>query len=117
MQVQLAERMREHRGQRVDEGTRIEYVITMYGGHQGKQYEKIEHIDYFKRHKDVIKLDYLYYVNLIANPIDQLLNIMYSKNNPHVKDFVLNQYKYRSKHRTQVLQSIQKKPTFVIVKQ
>lgn len=116
-QVQLAERMREHRGQRVDEGTRIEYVITMYGGHQGKQYEKIEHIDYFKRHKDVIKLDYLYYVNLIANPIDQLLNIMYSKQHPHVKDFVLHQYKFRSKYRSQMLESIQKKPTFVIVKE
>ena len=107
-QVQLAEIMRKDRGQRVEQGSRIEYVITLNGNHNGKQYEKIEHIDYFNRHKYEKQIDYLYYLNMISKPIDQLLNIMYAKDKYFVKNFVEKQYKLRSKYRTKYLDDISK---------
>ena len=117
-QVQLAERMRKKRGQRVDQGSRIEYVITLHNSHKGKQYEKIEHIDYFKKHKDVLKIDYLYYLDMIATPIDQLLNIMYCNNKGFIKNFVQMQYRFRWKYRQACLDTIkaQNKPIFKIIK-
>ena len=105
--VQLAERMR-FRGQRVDSGTRLEYVISTQGGHKGKQYEKVEDSEYFKQHQSVLKIDYLYYLKLMANPFDDVLNVLYSNedNNEEKykfsKDLVLNQYKHRSKTRVKL---------------
>ena len=115
-QVQLAERMRKKRGQRVDQGSRIEYVITLHNDHKGKQYEKIEHIDYFMRHKDVLKIDYLYYLDMIANPIDQMLNVMYQGKKGYQKDFIAEQYKFRWKQRSRIINDISKlsKPLFKI---
>ena len=79
---------------------------------------KIEHIDYFNRHKDVIQIDYLYYLNLISNPIDQILNVIYCSrgDNLNVKDFVLGQYNYRFKIRQKLLDQISQysKPHFII---
>ena len=97
-QVQLAIRM-GMRGIPVSPGSRLEYVITTTGGHTGKQYEKIESIDYFRAHRSVLKIDYLYYLKSLCKPLDQVLNTVYDKddNNQYrfVKDFVLAQYKIR----------------------
>ena len=76
--VQLAERMRR-RGQRVDVGTRLEYVVTSTGGLKAKQFEKIEHPDYFKEHSDVLRLEYIYYLKLLGNSLDQLLEVAYKQ--------------------------------------
>ena len=73
-QVQLAERMRK-RGVPVDAGSRIEYVVTekpnatILG-------QRIEDFDYFKRHSDVLKLDFRYYVEAMINPLDQIFTTM-----------------------------------------
>lgn len=104
--VQLAERMR-FRGQRVDSGTRLEYVISTQGGHKGKQYEKVEDSEYFKQHQSVLRIDYLYYLKLMANPFDDVLNVLYDNNDNEdkykfSKDLVLNQYKHRSKTRVKL---------------
>ena len=104
--VQLAERMR-FRGQRVDPGTRLEYVISTQGGHKGKQYDKVEDAEYFKQHQSVLRIDYLYYLKLMANPFDDVLNVLYAdKDNGEEykfsKDLVLNQYKHRSKTRVKL---------------
>lgn len=119
-QVQLAEKMR-NRGQRVDVGTRLEYVIIDEGGAKAKQYEKIEDSVYFSQHKRVLKIDYMYYLKSISTSMDQVLNIMYYKDNKDNKDnkdskdnkdnkdkyifaknFALTQYKYRlQKQKTQ----------------
>ena len=107
--VQLAEKMRQ-RGQRVDSGTRLEYVITEQGGHKAKQYIKVEDAGYFAQYSSILKLDYMYYLKLMANPFDDIFNILYTKPLPtddisvgnFTKNFVLNQYKYRLNVRTKM---------------
>ena len=106
--VQLAEKMR-NRGQRVDVGTRLEYVIVDVGKNK-KQYEKIENIDYFLQHNDIIRIDFLEYIRLMINPIDDLLNVGFKKNiqdgYKFKKDFIFDQYKFRSINRKKMLDEI-----------
>jgi len=92
-QVQLAEKMRS-RGMRVDAGSRLEYVITVGEGHKAKQSGKVEDIDYYKNYAEsgILRLDYMYYLKLLAVPLDQVFRVVYGMN-----DYVLNQYKYRLK--------------------
>lgn len=93
-QAQLAEKLR-NRGTRVDAGTRLEYLITMNGGVDGKQFEKIEDPAYQRKFSEIIKLDYLYYLKLCIEPFDQLLYVCFKE-----KDFVKKQYKVRlQKHK------------------
>jgi DNA polymerase elongation subunit (family B) len=104
-QVQLAERLRR-RGQRVEAGSRIEYVVTNNGGHSAALATKMESYDYFVKFSGVLNIDYLYYLKAIVNPLDQLLNIAYGGSvrtgaKPHrffQKNFVLKQYKLRVAH-------------------
>jgi DNA polymerase elongation subunit (family B) len=103
-QVQLAEKMRR-RGQRVDPGSRLEYVITDIGKNNTKQYEKIENSDYFIAHKDVLKIDFMAYLKLLMNPLDQILNVAYS-NDKSSLDFVTKQYNIRNKHREKMLKEL-----------
>jgi DNA polymerase elongation subunit (family B) len=100
-QVQLAERMRR-RGQRVDNGSRLEYVIADPDRHTAKQYEKVESVEYLARHRDILKVDYLYYIKLLANPLDQVLSVAFKD----IGDFVLDQYNFRYKIRGKVLQEL-----------
>lgn len=105
-QVQLAEKMRR-RGQRVDIGTRLEYVITEQGGINGKQYDKIESSEYFMAHSNILSLDFMYYLKLCSNPIDQVLNVVYGKDSDFNEDFVLDQYNIRKK-RGKLIEEIKK---------
>jgi DNA polymerase elongation subunit (family B) len=97
-QAQLAQKMRE-RGQLVSAGSRIEYVITTNGGHNAKQYLKVEDAQYFARHATTLQIDYMYYLKQLSNPLDQVLDIIYEKNDgseyKYKPGFVLAQYKYR----------------------
>lgn len=99
-QVQLAERMRQ-RGMRVDAGSRLEYVVTTNGGHNAKQYEKVESAEYFEKYRHILRIDTLYYLKALANPLDQVLETAFKE-----KDFVLKQYNYRLKIREKVLDVI-----------
>ena len=100
-QVQLAERM-QRRGQRVDAGSRLEYLITDPERHTAKQYEKVECAEYYAKHKYAIKIDYFYYLKALANPLDQVLSVAF----PGVVEFVLNQYKFRYKVRRNLLNEL-----------
>jgi len=100
-QVQLAEKMRS-RGERVDKGTRLEYVVTDPKNHNAKQSKKVEEYEYMKRHANVIELDYYYYLDSLSKPIDQMLNAAFGKNT----NFVLNQYNLRTKHHKIILEKI-----------
>lgn len=98
-QAQLSEKMRS-RGQLVAAGSRIEYVITTNGGYTAKQYEKVEHYEYFCKHSSVLSIDYLYYLKQLSNPLDQILDIMYidkcdHNNKKWKKEFMLSQYQIR----------------------
>ena len=100
-QVQLAERM-QRRGQRVDAGSRLEYLITDPERHTAKQYEKVECAEYYAKHKYAIKIDYFYYLKALANPLDQVLSVAF----PGVVEFVLEQYKFRYKVRRCLLNEL-----------
>ena len=100
-QVQLAQRMIK-RGQRVDNGTRLEYVVIDPDNHTAKQYEKIECAEYLEKHKDVLTIDYLYYIKALSNPLDQVLSVAF----PEFKEFVLEQYNFRYKVRSKMLKEL-----------
>lgn len=104
-QVQLAERMKR-RGQRVDAGQRLEYLVTDIENHTANQYEKVESIEYFKKYSQILTVDHLYYLKALATPLDQVLNVAFGKDKDYKEDFVLYQYKYRWQVRTKVMKSI-----------
>lgn len=78
-QTQLGEKMKQ-RGESVGSGTRIEYVIIqIYKSRKSddKLFRKIEDIDYFGKHRDILRLDYIHYLeHLIFNPIEELLQVI-----------------------------------------
>jgi hypothetical protein len=87
--VQLAEKMRK-RGKRVDPGSRVEYVITEGLGITDNLFNKIEDPEYQKRMVDFVKLDYMYYLHLMINPIDEALQVAYG-----IEGFLKKHYKLR----------------------
>ena len=106
-QVQLAERIRR-RGQRVDANSRLEYVVTNPEYHNGKQYEKIENLDYYIKFSHIVKIDYFYYLKALSNPLDQVLNVAYGKDKDWKEDFILNQYNFRLKCHYACLKELKK---------
>jgi len=88
-QVQLAEKMKR-RGTRVDAGSRLEYVILDTGNLKDKQYDKLEDLAYYKRHKKVLNIDYMYYMKLLTNPMDQVFYVAFKE-----KKFMTSLLKYR----------------------
>ena len=121
-QVQLAEKMRR-RGQIVDTGSRIEYVITDPHNINGKQYQKIEDVEYYQKHSDLVKLDYFYYLKSLVNPIDQMLNCVYDKKDDNKytfhRHFMKQQYDYCLKIRQPVIEQIKNltKPKLIFPKE
>ena len=107
-QVQLAEKMKQ-RGQLVQSGSRLEYIITDINNHLGKQYDKIEDIDYFKNHREVLTIDFFYYLKVSINSLDEVLNIAFKScggKYPFKNDFVLEQYNFRYKVRRKVIEEL-----------
>ena len=115
-QVQLAERMKK-RGQRVDTGSRLEYVVTDPDRHTAKQYEKIECADYFMKHGNILKIDYFYYLKALSTPLDQVLNVAYGKDADWKNDFVLNHYKHLLKNRYKLTKELNNlfKPKIIFI--
>lgn len=58
-------------------GDRVPYIYLETKNKHAKQYEKVEHPDYAKEHN--LKLDSIYYMNQIKNPIVQLLSTVISE--------------------------------------
>lgn len=114
--IQLAEKMRK-RGFTVYQGTRLQYLIIDNGITNDKQYNKIEDFDYFTEHSDVLKIDFMYYIKQLINPVDQILNVVYKKDKDF-QDFILSQYNFRLKIRQKVINQLKKlfKPTLVFEK-
>jgi len=101
------------RGTAIDKGARLEFVVLTGPGHRAKKYEKIESADYYAKHTQSLSLDYLYYLQQMVNPIDQVLNAIYLDKDKGERyrfrrDFVLEQYRYRWKIRSAVINELKK---------
>lgn len=86
-QVQL-EIKRLNRDENKTEGSRLDYVITKQGKLK-KQSEVIEEFTYFMQHKNILSLDYIYYIEKLINPLEQIFESIYGTNK-----FVANNLKY-----------------------
>jgi DNA polymerase elongation subunit (family B) len=86
-QVQLALRMK-NRGMIVQAGTRLEYVVAYPNNQKGKLYDKLEDVEYIKKHGDIIKLDYMYYLKNLVIPLDQMCNVSFKNIVGFKADFV-----------------------------
>jgi len=79
--VQLGEKMR-YRGCIVEAGSRLEFVIIQTPDSDAmKLWKKVEERSYFVRHSDVLKIDSLYYLKLLVNPIDELMMVAFKQKN------------------------------------
>lgn len=87
--IQLLEKIKR-RGQMGNEGSRLEYVIVETNDLKAKQSAKIETVNYFKKNKGILKLDYLYYLERLINPVDQILEVLFN-----LKDFTKIHHSHR----------------------
>lgn len=90
--VQLAEKMRS-RGQRVENGSRLAYVITDLYNFDGKQYKKIEDLGFYANNKFYMNMDYLFYLETFIKPFDQIFEIVF----PNLNEFVKKQHAFLKK--------------------
>jgi len=97
--VQLALRMRS-RGQHIESGSRLSYVITRRAGHKESVSERMEEIEYFKLNYSKQMLDTLHYLHLLINPVEEVLTIIYGKKK--YTHFVKDMYKYHIKYQAVV---------------
>lgn len=74
-QVQLELKM-VARGEEKAEGSRLEYIVTQNFGMK-KQCDKIEHYKYFVDHSEFLKIDYLYYITHLVDPLEQIFGSIY----------------------------------------
>jgi len=74
----LAAKMKK-RGVMVQIGSRIEYLLLDSGRGYDKnelQQDKVEDVTYFSEFRDVLRLDYLYYLrSQVVKPLDELLSV------------------------------------------
>ena len=79
--IQLAMKM-TRRGKPVEAGSRIEYIIIEHQNNpKAKLYDKLEDPAYFTSHRDLLRMDRLYYLRSLAEPMDQLLNVVFKHKN------------------------------------
>jgi DNA polymerase elongation subunit (family B) len=110
--VALAMKMRS-RGVRVDDGVRLEHLITVAGGHTDKMFSKLEDVKYYRRNSRYLRIDYLYYLKQMTKPVDQVLNACYGKRSA-AHNFMTQLYKYWVQ-RTKVVDAMDVKPRLVFV--
>lgn len=101
--VQLALRMRS-RGQHVDSGSRLSFVVSKRAGVKSNVSEKIEDVDYFRLNYSKKMIDVFHYLHLLINPIEEVFIVMYGKK---YKNFVKDMYKYRIKYDNVIKQFFQ----------
>ncbi|NDE16496.1 hypothetical protein EBZ80_16345 [bacterium] len=74
--AQLALKMTE-RGSPVEAGSRIEYLILEHPDDpKSRLYDKLEDPVYYSEHRDLLRIDRLYYLKSLVEPLDQLLNVV-----------------------------------------
>lgn len=66
------------RGITVPVNTRLEYVLINLDKKDKLQEDIIEEFGYFKEHKDILRIDYFYYLeHQVMKPIDEILNVAF----------------------------------------
>jgi hypothetical protein len=95
-----------NRGMIVPAGTRLEYVIAYPENKKGKLYDKVEDVEYIKKHGDIIKLDYMYYLKNLVIPLDQMIDVAFKGIDGFTPGFVKNQFLFRYKNRERVLEEL-----------
>jgi DNA polymerase elongation subunit (family B) len=74
--AQLALKMTE-RGSPVEAGSRIEYLILEHADDpKSRLYDKLEDPVYYSEHRDLLRIDRLYYLRSLVEPLDQLMNVV-----------------------------------------
>lgn len=73
--VQLMLRMRR-RGSIFDAGQRLEHVVA-HPHVASPLAAKLEDVEYFCRHRELLRIDYEHYVKFLANPIDQITTTIF----------------------------------------
>jgi len=104
-QVQLAKKMTD-RGKFVAPGTRLEYLVCNPENHMTKLYEKIEDVEYFLKHNDLVKIDYMYYLKALINPLDEVLDVAFKNEKNYKIGYISNQYNFRTKVVKKLIQEI-----------
>lgn len=108
--VQLSEKMR-NRGSCIATGSRIEYLVIKKENYRTLA-DRIEDYEYFKKRRDIVRIDPEYYLFSLINPIDQLLGIGIKNN-----QFIKQQYEIRCNY-NKVVEQIKKisRPKIMIKK-
>jgi DNA polymerase elongation subunit (family B) len=77
----LAQKL-ENRGIPVPVNTRLEFLYINIDKKNKLQQDIIEELNYFKEHRDVLRIDYIYYLeHQIVKPIDEILKIAFGIEN------------------------------------
>lgn len=80
------------RGITVPVNTRLEYVLINVDKKDKLQEDIIEEIGYFKEHRDVLRIDYFYYLeHQVMKPLDEILKVAFK-----VDDIVKNNVSLRA---------------------
>lgn len=76
--AQLAVKMK-NRGNVVEPGSRIEYVVVQHPDANAKLFDRIEDPSYVMDHSDVVHVDPFYYAQNLINPLDQAMEVCFKK--------------------------------------
>jgi DNA polymerase elongation subunit (family B) len=102
--IQLANKMNE-RGKPVEVGSRIEFLIMSHPDDpKAKLFEKLEDPIYFHSHRDILRIDRLYYIKSLAVPMDQLLHVIFK-----IENLVSSLYDHHLAHQ-KLMTQISKRP-------
>lgn len=105
----LAEKMmKRDPGSAPNVNDRVPYVFVETKDKHAKQYEKVEHPDYAQKHN--LKIDSIYYVSQIRNPITQLLSTFIDeKKINNLFDHHFRDYELKKQRQPKITQFLKKK--------
>lgn len=74
--VQLGIKMNKQ-GENIVPGQRLKYVVVDVDSFSKSMNNKLLTLEYAETNRDVVRIDFLYYINLTCRSIDSILNIIY----------------------------------------
>jgi DNA polymerase elongation subunit (family B) len=93
--VMLAHKLKR-RGNQIQAGDRIDYLFLITNDGSTRQGDKAENPDYYKDWCNILRLDYLYYLEKqLVKPLDEMIYVAYGKDN--VMKTIFNYHKSKWK--------------------